>query len=56
MAGRCRTCGMPCDGDYCSGGCFRVRAEWLPPERTRAPERAAVALAKYYTMYRVGKA
>ena len=56
MAGRCRTCGMLCAGDYCDDGCFIVRAEWLPPERTRAPERAAVALAKYYNVHRIGRA
>ncbi len=56
MAGRCRSCGMPCEGDYCGDGCFIVRAEWLPPERTRAPERASVLLAKYYNAHRIGRA
>jgi len=53
---RCRTCGMACAGDYCNSACFRIRWETLPEERLRGPRRAAVALAKYYTMYRVGKA
>lgn len=55
MAGRCRTCGMPCEGDYCDSACFAIRWESLPPDRRPVPRRAAVALAKYYRVYRVGR-